>query len=156
MTLLVGHVGVFITLYVLFDTAEHDPYVVRMFCSALAIGVDLLDLLVELNPNWKHASLWSFSAIAKQGHGSENVADMLLGLFKFKKFQEARRLGAGGSCRGLIAASASGLSQVVAMSRADPLCIDFHFHGFSIFNVQVRKCCIICGLVSFVCEDFQP
>ena len=53
MALLEGHGGVFIALHVNFDTAENDPYAVRMFWSAPGIGVDLLDLLVELNPVWK-------------------------------------------------------------------------------------------------------
>ena len=55
MAQLLGHVGLFITRYVQHDPAEYDPEAVRMFWNVLGVGVDLLDLLVELNPVWKIA-----------------------------------------------------------------------------------------------------
>lgn len=113
----------------------------------------MLDIVVEVNPWWAEGQLWVNGTLEGQDDVLEKIAGVMLYMFKWRGFNEARWCTVGPSCRGVLASLAVGLERVVHLTRSDPACTDYHLHGAERMQASgVRKYMAIAGLVSFVAD----
>ena len=89
---------------------------------------------------------------AYDGTVVERVCNVLLGVFRFKKFTDSRWVTLGDACRTL-AAGSLGLRGLVDLVRADKTTSDYYIHGFDQLDASALRYAAIAALASNVADD---
>ena len=152
--LLVGHLKVFLEscLELVDEADDHD----ESFMYWVALGVDtcVAEQLADLSLRWHNGRLRVHVAdqVDVQASLVGRVSDLMMALFRFKKFSESRWCTVGDACRSLAAALSVGLDGLVRCVRADPKASDYHIHGFGKLVGPSRTYCVIACLACTVTD----
>lgn len=132
-----------------------DTELVLRFWRALGVDGDWLDILGYLNPWWDGNRLLISEAAKDDPDLIGKVSDLILYLWRWRKFVETRWVTIGPSCRALVASLCVGLEEVVAITLADKSTTNFNLHGFSRLTSDVKKYICIATIAAFPADALQ-
>lgn len=133
-----------------FQKAPFDEDALGEFWRALGVEADMVQEVMRLNLCWSNGAL----LVSPECRGSpelmEDLAAVVLYLFRFRKFTESRWTTLGDSSRCLLCALAVGLEHFVDFVRKIPGVSDWHLGGFSRLSADIKRFIGIVGLGAFV------
>ena len=151
--LLHGHMVQFLIQRVVFDQPESPPSEVRDFWQLLGIPVDMIDEIVAVNPFWCDNQLHVCSALQDSPDAFEKLSAVMLYLFKWCQFSEARWATIGPSSRAVLCSLAVGLEALVELTRSDPHATDFHLRGFGRMSSPLKQYLVAASVVSWLTDS---
>ena len=141
-SILCAHLRRFLVLHLAFDDSLFDNDVVRAFWSAMGIRADLLDSIVALNPRWDGIHVHVAMPCA-DGAAFDRIVSLFLLVSNWRRFTDTRWAGTVPACRSLVGSLSIGLDGLVAMTRSDKACSDYHLHGSQRLTKPVRYYAVV-------------
>ena len=145
----------FLVLKLGFVQPPADTEPVLRFWKAMGIDTDWLEVLGFLNPWWDSGRLLVSEAAKDDPDLIGKVSDVILYLWRWKKFVVTRWCTVGPSCRALVVSLCVGLEEIVAMTLADESTTNFHLHGFSKLSSDVKMYACVAAVASYPADSLQ-
>jgi hypothetical protein len=133
--------------------ADDEP--VLRFWRAMGVDVGWLDVLGFLNPWWDGGRLLVSEAAKDDPDLIGKVSDVILYLWRWRKFVVTRWATVGPSCRALVVSLCVGLEEIVALTLADESSSNFYLHGFSKLSKDVKKYACVTAIASYPADCLQ-
>ena len=105
-----AHLYEFLMIYLRYDVhCSDDIEAATIFWQVLGVDADMLDDIVEVNPQWRGGFLYVAGHLERDPCSMEKVSGVLLYIFKWRKFTATRWTTVGASCRSFVASLCVGL-----------------------------------------------
>ena len=154
-SLLREHLWTFLQRHVAFRGTPHDEDEARCLWAALGVDASMLPTFAEVHPVWEGDRLMIGSSLVENHNATALVSDVILYLFRWRKFTESRFTSLGVACRSLLASLVAGLPALVQLTRDDPHATDFHLQGFGKLDQQTRHACVVIALCTWPAESLM-
>jgi hypothetical protein len=144
---------IFIIRFLVYASPPFERDAVKCFWQRMGISVDFLEMVVDANIRWNGTSLLVDISVKAMNDLQAHIQTIMMCIFSWRKFVDARWLRTGVSCRGLVGSLFIGLARIVQMARTDPHTSEYKIHGFDNLTADVKKFACISSLVAFVGES---
>ena len=144
----------FVTAHLEYSLVEEDVEEVSSCWRLLGCEVDMIEYIAFVNPRWDGSRLLVSEKTKTIPDHVAHVCDIVLYCCKFKRFTGSLWLTSGPQSRHLLSALFLGLDKIVADALANPLCSNYHLHGFShAGNTTLRTHVCISAIASYCAES---
>ena len=147
-------IGQFLIAHLDFKDPE-DPDDVRQFWSAMGVEVTWLDLVCELDPEWKDGQLLVCGSDKEGGDIIAKVSTMILYLWRWKKFVETRWATIGPACRALMISVFVGLEEVAERAMKNPNSSNYFLNGIKHLDAATRQYAVVASIAAYPADIFQ-
>ena len=149
-----AHLFDFLQQHVTFRAHAHDLQEAATLWAAVGVDASMLEVVAEVHPIWSGTTLLVAANLQHQTDFLEKVSRVLLYLWRWRRFTESRFASLGAASRALVASLLAGLQPLVAITRQDPHCSDYHLHGFQRLAGDALQCAVVLALSAWVSESF--
>lgn len=151
-SILHGHLYSFLRSSLMFDHTLVDAEAVCKFWQCLGVPADMLELFVEVNPWFEDGTLWVSGSLEGMPDLLDKVSGVIVFAWRWRRFVDSRWCSIGASSRSVVASLVLGLESIVAATRADEACTDYHLHGFGRISAPIKKYMILAAITSVVAD----
>ena len=144
----------FLVKHVCFRDHPHDHDEARVLWAAVGVEAAMLDQIVRVHPIWTGSHLLVAKDLEGQLGFLDEVSTVLLYLWRWRRFTESRFGSLGTASRALVASLLAGLEPLVALTREDPHCSNYHLNGFQKIGPAAVEAALVIALSSWVSETY--
>ena len=132
----------------------YDRGEVAAWWRCMGAGADWVDRLVDINPWWHMGQLRVSKTVEGKAVSGDQVAEVLLYIFKFRTFVETRWCTVGHSCRGLVGALSVGLYELALLALDLKGSVDTKLHGIKKITADIKWYAAVGSIATFVPDAF--
>ena len=151
--LLVEELPEFVRVHMQYSEEVYCYDDVLQFWTALGAEPSRAQDLARAHIRWQQGALLVNACMRSEPDPLGSIVTLIMYLFKWQPFTDTRWCKSTPACQSLISSCAVGLQALVGRVRADGSKTDFHLHGFSNFDMPLRKLAVLTGICGAVANS---
>ena len=124
------------------DTLGLDPVLSQLMVEEMRMRWDPQTQRLHIKSDWQ-----------RRPNAMDDIATVLLGVWRFKQFSDSRWVTIGCNSRSIVAGLLTGLDSLVGRIRADPLASDYEIKGWEKFDTRAKRFVVVASVASYVSDS---